>query len=331
MGDFIEQIDPEAFEIVKNRQDEDGKPLETRCLFNHDPNHLLGRFPTTMRMTVDEKGLKYECLLPESRTDLEELISRGDLKGSSFSFVVAPDGGEQWSYENGQSRRIVKKIKAVLDCGPVTYPAYGDASVAVAKRSYEQFAAERQGGAKPPSPVRAPGRARPKPDRRSFDDLVAFLAERRDSECGRDEGGRFGSGNECQKDGTGGKGKSKYMELNPPLSPSETDEAQEFVDDAREGQLSAGGKDGGKADDGSGVQTWSKGDTYPWTVKQVGTDKGYVQGTHPDGSKTEKYPFEGGNTKEADRLLRDELKKKNEKRVAKAIEDTLKFLRERSR
>jgi HK97 family phage prohead protease len=331
MGDFIEQIDPEAFEIVKNRQDEDGKPLETRCLFNHDPNHLLGRFPTTMRMTVDEKGLKYECLLPESRTDLEELIARGDLKGSSFSFVVSPDGGEQWSYENGQSRRIVKKIKAVLDCGPVTYPAYGDASVAVAKRSYEQFAAERQGGVKPPSPVRVPGRARPKPDRRSYSDLVAFLAERRDNECGRDEGGRFGSGNECQKDGTGGKPKSKYMELDPPLTPRQTKDAQEFVDDAREGQLSAGGKDGGKADDGSGVQTWSKGDTYPWTVKQVGTDKGYVQGTHPDGSKTEKYPFENGDTKEADRLLRDELKKKNEKRVAKAIEDTLKFLRERSR
>jgi HK97 family phage prohead protease len=138
LGDFVERIDPSAFDIVASRVDGDGNPLQTRCLFNHDPNHLLGRFPTTMRLIVDAKGLRYECLLPESRADIGESIARGDLKGSSFSFVIA-DGGEEWTNENGQSIRLVKKIKSLLDCGPVTYPAYSDASVAIAKRSYEHF------------------------------------------------------------------------------------------------------------------------------------------------------------------------------------------------
>jgi HK97 family phage prohead protease len=143
LGDFIERLAPSAFDIVKAGKDDKGRPLNTRCLFNHDPNHLLGRFPTTMKMTVDKIGLRYECLLPESRKDVEEMISRGDLRGSSFSFVCA-EGGERWSNEDGQSIRTVTKIKALLDVSPVTYPAYDDATVAIAKRSYEVFSSEKK-------------------------------------------------------------------------------------------------------------------------------------------------------------------------------------------
>ena len=140
LGDFYERISPSAFEIVTKKQDLDGYPLETRGLFNHDPNELLGRFPTTMKLTVDDVGLKYEIKLPETRRDIAELVERGDLKGSSFSFVVA-EGGEKWSVENGKSIRLVTRIKTLLDAGPVTYPAYRDSSVAVAKRSYEHHMA----------------------------------------------------------------------------------------------------------------------------------------------------------------------------------------------
>jgi len=200
LGDFVEQIDPGAFEIVTNRQDADGKPLETRCLFNHDPNHLLGRFPTTMRMVVDDKGLRYECLLPETRSDLEELIARGDLKGSSFSFVVA-EGGERWTTENGQSRRIVTKVKSILDCGPVTYPAYSDSSVSVAKRSYEQFAGKPQKPAVEKRKQRLDSLAKRAEVLRARITAEAFLAERRD--CGREAGGRFGANNNCAADDGG--------------------------------------------------------------------------------------------------------------------------------
>ena len=137
MDDFYERIDPAAFGIVTERRGRKS-PIETRALFNHDPNYLLGRFPNTLRMNVDEHGLRYEIKMPESRRDLVESIERGDIRGSSFSFIIAP-GGEEWSVEEGRSVRTVKSIASLIDVGPVTFPAYPDASVAVARRSYDQF------------------------------------------------------------------------------------------------------------------------------------------------------------------------------------------------
>lgn len=341
LGDFIERIAPTAFEIVEKKKDLEGNPLETRGLFNHDPNHLIGRFPNTMNLTVDKIGLKYEILLPESRKDLEESVARGDLKGSSFSFVVA-EGGEKWTREGGKSRRLVTRIKALLDCGPVTYPAYKDASVAVAKRSYEQFLASEQ----PPKP------AAPKTDiaaeMRRYQD---FIAERR-GDCGRNPDGTFASGNACGGNGsqsggeikktTGGdsikhaadkaSGKYKEWKKGDHLDKAKEKDTQEFLDKAREEQLSKGGKDEGKADEGGGVQTWSKGEHFPWTAKQVGDDEGYVQGQHPDGSKTEKYPFKGGKSSEAYKKVSEEIKSKPKKRSVdprQVVSDTLKFLKDR--
>jgi HK97 family phage prohead protease len=193
LGDFIERIEPSAFEIVKSGKDKRGKPLATRGLFNHDPNHLLGRYPVTMRMWVDEKGLKYEILLPESRRDIAESVRRGDLRGSSFSFVVAP-GGEKWHYENGQSIRTVTAIKSLVDCGPVTYPAYEASSVAVAQRSLQAFKSRGDSGESRRSAVRASIMGEVKKCRE--------LLESRD--CGRGEGGKFGSGNTCQAGGDDG-------------------------------------------------------------------------------------------------------------------------------
>lgn len=141
MDDFYERIDPNAFSIVTERRGRKS-PLETRALFNHDPNVVLGRFPNTLKMKVDENGLRYEILMPESRSDIVELIQRGDIRGSSFSFIVSPNG-EEWSVEEGRSIRTVKSIAALVDVGPVTYPAYPDASVSVAKRSYEAFMQQR--------------------------------------------------------------------------------------------------------------------------------------------------------------------------------------------
>lgn len=448
LGDFVERIDPRAFDIVEERQDSEGRPLETRCLYNHDPNHLLGRFPTTMRLTVDEKGLRYECLLPESRADIAESIERGDLKGSSFSFICA-DGGERWSTENGQSIRVVTKIKSLLDCGPVTYPAYGDSTVAVAKRSYEDYcasqrpvqilksrgfasrgfcptgegggvdnscstgssggkaiksSAKKQGkpsGEKEPKkkseeePVviankngapsilksaakhavggamagsagaglagaavgaavgagigavkgaidkakfdaiqekkveivkqmlkegklkKPKGKGKGKKDaKRSLIELTEFLNERRGF-CPTGSGG--GVDNSC----------GKSMELAPGDSKdsSKMKEAQDFIDDAREGQLARGGKSGGKSDDGGGVQTWSKGDHFPWTVKQVGDQDGYVQGVHPDGSETDRYPFSGGDASEANKKLSEELKKRSREDVRKRYADLIGWAR----
>lgn len=142
MDDFYERIDPDAFGVVAERRGRKS-PLETRALFNHDPNHVLGRYPNTLRMHVDEHGLRYEIKMPESRRDLIESIERGDIRGSSFSFIVSP-GGEEWSDEEGRSIRTVKSIASLIDVGPVTFPAYPDANVAVARRSYTEFMRAKQ-------------------------------------------------------------------------------------------------------------------------------------------------------------------------------------------
>ena len=144
LGDFIERIDPGAFGIVSERRGRK-KPLETRALWNHDANFPLARFPGTLRMTVDEVGLRYEFPVPDTSygRDIASNIRAGIVKGSSFSFTV-PSGGDSWSVEDGRSIRTIQRIDTLLDVGPVTFPAYPDADVKVAQRSYDAFRAERR-------------------------------------------------------------------------------------------------------------------------------------------------------------------------------------------
>lgn len=139
MGDFVERLDPGAFDLVRERRGRK-KPLETRALWNHDANYPLARYPQTLQMSVDEVGLRYEFPVPDTTygKDIASNIANGIVRGSSFSFVIAKDG-EQWSMEEGRSIRTVTKIAELYDVGPVTYPTYPDSGVAVAKRSYDQF------------------------------------------------------------------------------------------------------------------------------------------------------------------------------------------------
>lgn len=144
LGDFTERIDPGAFGIVAERRGRK-KPLETRALWNHDANFPLARYPGTLRMKVDEVGLRYEFPVPDTTygRDLAANIEAGIVRGSSFSFQVAP-GGDSWSVEDGRSIRTVTKIDTLIDVGPVTFPAYPDADVTVAKRSFDAFRQQRE-------------------------------------------------------------------------------------------------------------------------------------------------------------------------------------------
>ena len=137
LGDFVERIDPAAFSLVSERRGRKN-PLMTRALFNHDPNYVLGRYPDTLRLAVDEIGLRYEVLPPVAHRGLIESIKRGDLRGSSFAFVIAK-GGESWHVEEGRHIRTVTSVSDLMDVGPVTYPAYPDSSVSVAQRSFETY------------------------------------------------------------------------------------------------------------------------------------------------------------------------------------------------
>ena len=139
LGEFTERIAPDAFGIVAERRGRK-RPLETRALFNHDANYPLARYPGTLRMNVDEIGLRYEFKVPDTSygRDLASNIDAGIVRGSSFSFQIAP-GGEAWSVEDGRSIRTVTRIDSLIDVGPVTFPAYPDADVSVAQRSFDSY------------------------------------------------------------------------------------------------------------------------------------------------------------------------------------------------
>jgi HK97 family phage prohead protease len=144
LGDFVERLDPGAFGIVVERRGR-RRPLETRALWNHDPNYPLARYPGTLKLTVDEVGLRYEFPVPDTSygRDLAANIQAGIVRGSSFSFTV-PSGGESWSQEDGRSVRTILAVDSLLDVSPTTFPAYPDTDVKVAQRSYDAFRQEQR-------------------------------------------------------------------------------------------------------------------------------------------------------------------------------------------
>jgi HK97 family phage prohead protease len=143
LGDFVERIDPGAFGIVAERRGR-RKALETRALWNHDANFPLARYPGTLSMRVDEVGLRYEFPVPDTSygRDIASNIRAGIVKGSSFSFTV-PSGGDSWAVEDGRSVRTIQRVDSLIDLGPVCFPAYPDADVTIAQRSYDAFRRER--------------------------------------------------------------------------------------------------------------------------------------------------------------------------------------------
>ena len=120
---FFERVDPTAFDRVIS------EGQEVRGLFNHSPDHLLGRVPKTMRLKTDKVGLRYEIDLPDTTLGRDLLVSieRGDLKGSSFSFDVV---GQRFEKEDGREIRTLTDVN-MFDVGPVTFPAYEATSAEV--------------------------------------------------------------------------------------------------------------------------------------------------------------------------------------------------------
>ena len=139
LGEYAERLHPEAFSIVAERRGR-REPLETRALWNHDPNFPLARYPKTLRLSVDDAGLRYEFPVPDTTygRDLAANIRDGIVLGSSFSFTTPP-GGVTYDVENGRSVRTVMRIDSLIDVGPVTFPAYPEAEVEVVKRSFDEF------------------------------------------------------------------------------------------------------------------------------------------------------------------------------------------------
>jgi HK97 family phage prohead protease len=126
LGSFREVIDRRAFD--------DTLDADVRALVNHDPSLLLGRTKSgTLKLSIDERGLVYDVLLPKTQyaADLIESISRKDLSGSSFSFRATKD---KWEKRDGENIRTVLTAE-LIDVSPVTYPAYSATDTTVAQRA----------------------------------------------------------------------------------------------------------------------------------------------------------------------------------------------------
>src|SRR3990167_3234827 len=125
LGGFREQIEAGAFAEALTHSD----PV---ALFNHNPDHLLGRASAkTLRLEEVDAGLSYEVDLPETAIGVlvRSGVERKDIQGNSFAFTVAHD---EWQDQgDGTWLRTVKRIGMLYDLVPGVYPAYPDTSVAL--------------------------------------------------------------------------------------------------------------------------------------------------------------------------------------------------------
>lgn len=133
LGGFREIISEGAFD---GRLEDD-----VRFLINHDGLPLARTTNGTLRLSTDERGLKYEAKVANTSLgrDLVELMRNGTINQSSFAFVVEDDS---WEVRDGMNVRTINKVSRLYDVSAVTYPAYESASVAL--RSMEAWKQEEE-------------------------------------------------------------------------------------------------------------------------------------------------------------------------------------------
>lgn len=124
IGPFREVIEPQALDKLFAA----GMP-DTRGRMDH--KIVLGRTKNgTLFLTKTDAGIGYEIFVnphdPEAMGAYEK-VRRRDVDGASFMFTVAP-GGEKWEIQDGMPLRRVQEIDELMDVGPVTFPAYPQAS-----------------------------------------------------------------------------------------------------------------------------------------------------------------------------------------------------------
>lgn len=122
-GYWTEQVDTHAFDSVL------AKNPDVRALWNHNSDFVLGRSSAkTLLLALDALGLAYEIDPPDTSVARDLMVSmrRGDVRESSFAFVVARD---QWTDNaDGTITRTILEFEDLFDVSPVTYPANPAAS-----------------------------------------------------------------------------------------------------------------------------------------------------------------------------------------------------------
>jgi hypothetical protein len=126
LGGFFEILKPGVFSKTLTAGE------RVYSLWQHEAASPLGHTENgTLILTDTPNALKVRIEPPNTSwgKDAIESISRGDVTGFSFGFLVGP-GGDRWTKDN---LREVHSAE-LTEVSPVTFPAY-QASVAVARSS----------------------------------------------------------------------------------------------------------------------------------------------------------------------------------------------------
>tara|TARA_Y100001972_G_scaffold126771_1_gene181480 strand:- start:360 stop:2006 length:1647 start_codon:yes stop_codon:yes gene_type:complete len=130
LGGFVERIMPGAFdEVLSKNPDVFGR-------YNHD--RLLGRTSAgTVRLFLDDRGLRYEIDPKPADADIVQSLERKDIKGSSFAFRSSSKNESWQKDEEGRMIREIRSFDFLGDVGPVDEPAYPSTEAFVSQRALE--------------------------------------------------------------------------------------------------------------------------------------------------------------------------------------------------
>lgn len=119
---FYERVMPGAFaKSLAQRTDQ-------VMLLNHDYDKLVGKRGVNLTLEEDEKGLRFEIDLPNTRdgNDLLEMVRSGLIDGCSFGFYVT-DEDVRWDDKNNMYRDIKEVELREITATP--FPAYSSTTI----------------------------------------------------------------------------------------------------------------------------------------------------------------------------------------------------------
>lgn len=131
---LIHDINGSYIEIVKRGALDNADLSDVRLLVGHDTSKIpLARTPKTMSLKLDDGGLTFEAVLPDTEAGRAAFmaVERGDLKGMSYAFTV-PEGGDE--YDAKSNTRTITKISKVYECSLTAFPAYESTTVSAESR-----------------------------------------------------------------------------------------------------------------------------------------------------------------------------------------------------
>ena len=124
-------------EIIEAEALADTDLRDVRFLVNHNTDMIpLARSRnnnenSTMQMTVGTEGMDIRVDLDvENNADAKSLysaVSRGDISGMSFMFIVDKDSWDD--VDSDHPTRRIRSIKSVMEVSAVTFPAYTQTSI----------------------------------------------------------------------------------------------------------------------------------------------------------------------------------------------------------